>query len=97
MKGSSAPLTMAWELVSGLPVSIQPAWERLMYHMRMRGQMGGRKRWMEEREKEKGTGENNTCAKGESKYGYKSYMVYLLLYTQHCLCVTDVAFQQQHC
>jgi len=47
MKGCSAPLRMAWELVSGLPVSRQPSQGRLMYHMRMRGQMGGRERWME--------------------------------------------------
>lgn len=40
--GGSAPLRMARELVSGLPVSTQSGRRRLMYHMRMRGQMGGR-------------------------------------------------------
>lgn len=42
MKRGSAPLRMAWELVSGLPVSTQPGWGHLMYCMRMRGQMGGK-------------------------------------------------------
>lgn len=56
----SAPITMAWELVSGLPVSTQPGWEHLMYCVRMRGQMGENEemggRGIEER-----TGENNVC------------------------------------
>lgn len=46
MKGRSAPLRMAWELVSGLPVSTQPDQGRLMDHMRTVGQMGGKKKRM---------------------------------------------------
>lgn len=42
MKGGSAPLRMAWELVSGLPVSTQSGQGRLMRRMKMKGQMGGR-------------------------------------------------------
>ena len=65
MKGGSAPLRMAWELVSGMPVSTQPSWGHLMCRMRMRGQIGGREE-MDGRgmEKEARTGENNTCTKG---------------------------------
>lgn len=42
MKGGSAPLRMAWELVSGLPVSTQSGQGRLMHRMKMKGQLGGR-------------------------------------------------------
>lgn len=53
MKRSSAPLRMAWELVSGLPVSTQPGWGHLMYWTRM-GTDGrkGRDGWKRERKKE---------------------------------------------
>lgn len=47
MKGRSAPLTMALELVSGLPVSTQLDQRRLMCRMRIGGQMERRQEWME--------------------------------------------------
>lgn len=42
MKGGSAPLRMAWEPVSGLPVSTHSGRGRLMCHARMKGQTGER-------------------------------------------------------
>lgn len=65
MNGGSAPLRMAWELVSGLPVSTQSRRGHLMHRMRMRGQMGGRDgRDIKKKKKEVCTGENNTRARG---------------------------------
>lgn len=45
MKGGSAPLRMAPEPVSGLPVSTHSGRGRLMCHARMKGQTGERDRW----------------------------------------------------
>lgn len=45
VKGGSAPLRMAWEPVSGLPVSTHSGRGRLMCHARMKGQTGERDGW----------------------------------------------------
>lgn len=80
MKRGSAPLRMAWELVSGLPVSTQPGWGRLMYCMRMRGQMGGKEEMDGTgiEKKEGRTGDDNTFIRGGQMWVYYSLYTYLM-------------------
>lgn len=63
VKGGSAPLGMAWEPVSGLPVSTHSGWGRLMRHAGMKGQMGERD-CRDIKKRKVRTGENNTSVRG---------------------------------
>lgn len=83
MNGGSAPLRMAWELVSGLPVSTQSRRGHLMHRMRMRGQMGGRDgREIKKKKKRRYAQVKITHVPGEGNCGCNHYKVYYSLYNQ---------------